>query len=69
MTTISNQPLGYKLTGTITAGVYALQTTSSSDGRSCNYSGQIGSDGVTIRGSQSCNGISSPWVAVTSFGM
>ena len=33
MTTIGNQPLGYKLKGTLAAGTYAFQTTSSSDGR------------------------------------
>lgn len=69
MTTIANQPLGYKLTGTLAAGTYAFQTTSSSDGRSCSYSGQLGADGVTIRGTQSCGGASAPWVAVTSLGM
>jgi len=66
MTTIGNQPLGYKLSGTVTNGAYALQTTSSSDGSICSYSGQLAADGVTIQGSQACgSGSAAPWVALT----
>ena len=52
MTTINNQPLGYKLSGTVVNGVYSLQMTSSSNGVLCSYNGTLAADGVTIRGSQ-----------------
>ena len=63
MTTINNQPLGYKLSGTVVNGVYSLQMTSSSNGVLCSYNGTLAADGVTIRGSQTCSAGAATWVA------
>ena len=66
MTTITNQPLGYRVTGTVQGQNYALQGKSPSSGNTCNYVGQISGDGAKILGSSTCGSGTFPWVAVLS---
>ena len=64
MTTVTNMPLGYKLTGTIQGQTYNFERTVSSDGARCSYKGQLSADGSKITGVAICGGSSTPWVAV-----
>lgn len=66
MATITNGHFGYKFSGVIDADAYSIARTYSSDGLRCNYSGKLSAAGDRIAGSATCNGSTSPWVAIPS---